>query len=456
MSSKFHSARNKRAADDVCYKKGVQTQKDLVPKMLIIESALFVLSALFSKRSLVTLLLVSPWPWAHKCVVSLGDMPERPSFNTRAQGGGIFVPRGELINSIQVYTWGEKGIALCETILENDPQVANIRLHVDLKWIDQHSRCLEGLMKILATIKAHPWGGFPNSYPHRWIKEMTTDPVCGDVLFMHMTGNGTVAYDKGHLFGFPAHLLKDLDFAMDIISEVRQRYARLETFMHTSRQRTSQLPQDGPARVEEAHNSLDHTTETPEVYTIGSPLKKLQNKTDSASPRARREIGVRKAQYMHGDFVDEKQEVSQSLVGVPIDSQPKAPLAKRSRRKRQLFVALAALGGYLAGDLLNNYGMKTSINTLTRNQQHLASQMEDVTKSFSRLTDVTSRWMKKTAEILKAHEYVHVMQATDRVIAAMENAVNSLTIKLIQEREDRKSTRLNSSHSSVSRMPSSA
>ena len=79
--------------------------------------------------------------------------------------------------------------------------------------------------------------------------------------------------------------------------------------------------------------------------------------------------------------------------------------------------------------------MKTSINTLTRNQRHLASQMEDVTKSFSRLTDVTSRWMKKTAEILKAHEYVHVMLATDRVIAGMENALNSLTIKLVQERE---------------------
>ena len=172
LKSKFHSAKIERAANDFGYKKRGQMSKNSVARMLLVRNLLIVLSALFSRRTFVTLLLVSPWPWAHKCVVSLGEMPERPSFNTGAQGGGIFVPRGELINSIQVHTWGgNKVIALYETVLVTHLQVANIRLHVDLKWIDQHSRCLEGLMKILATVKAYPWGGFPNSFPDRWVRQ---------------------------------------------------------------------------------------------------------------------------------------------------------------------------------------------------------------------------------------------------------------------------------------------
>ena len=71
--------------------------------------------------------------------------------------------------------------------------------------------------------------------------------------------------------------------------------------------------------------------------------------------------------------------------------------------------------------------------------------------------DATAEWREKIARIGERVEAIISGQETDRITSTVYPEIRTImSSKLVREVEDRKSTRLNSSHSSVSRMPSSA
>ena len=163
--------------------------------------------------------------------------------------------------------------------------------------------------------------------------------------------------------------------SLDGVVQIRAKYRALLRFLGT-------------------HETLDRAKEDP-VYTLPGQPKDKRRKSQVMSLAESRLVAMRDHQF-------------------------------KQRRKRQIFALAAALGitAFVSGTYISQIGLRSSINALNANQEHIAAQLQDVTHTLNEVTTSIRDWSTQVAKL------GHLYEGTAGKVLELEFSMQALALRM--------------------------